>query len=188
MLDKLESNFKQTLNDFKVMMEKNNENKNEPNIIIQNNGMSDDYNNWKKKEILRLNKELEDKKNEIDLEEKNYLNQIEELENSIKIINIEITQNKKYKEDEEFVKNFVSGFEKRNNEYNHNFDKNENNKDKINSNNIGNNDNKEFNKNNIQNNKPKNLNMTIKNTNEDNINETKFMNNGAKNPPILINK
>ena len=41
--------------------------------------MNDDYNNWKKKEILRLNKELEDKKNEIDLEEQNYLNQIEEL-------------------------------------------------------------------------------------------------------------
>ena len=101
MLDRLENTFKETVNDFKLMMEKNKEEKNEPNIIIQNNANNDDYNNWKKKEISRLNDELKEKQNEIDLEEKNYINQIEELEKSINILTIEINQNKKYKEDED---------------------------------------------------------------------------------------
>ena len=141
-----------------------------------------------------INDNDDNKLNQEDLEfVKNFVAELFEKKNNIfeynpsSIGNSNVNDNFDNKEDEEFVKNFVSGFEKRNNEYNHNFDKNENNKDKINSNNIENNDNKEFNKNNIQNNKPKNLNMTIKNTNEDNINETKYSIPFESNPMNLNN-
>ena len=105
-LEKFENTFKETMNNFKSMIENQNQNNNQPNIIIQDNGVNNDDNNeWKKREILRLNEELNNKKKELFLQEDNYQKQIKELENSINILNIEIIQNKKFKEDEELISN-----------------------------------------------------------------------------------
>ena len=99
-LDRLEKTFKDTVNDFKLMMEQNKE-KNEPNIIIQNTGPDDDYINWKKKEILRLSEELKEKQDEIDKLDENYEKQIKDYETNIRTIKLEIYNKKKYLEDEE---------------------------------------------------------------------------------------
>ena len=91
-LDRLEKTFKDTVNDFKLMMEQNKE-KNEPNIIIQNTGQDDDYINWKKKEILRLSEELKEKQDEIDKLDENYEKQIKDYETNIRTIKLEIKKN-----------------------------------------------------------------------------------------------
>lgn len=103
MMDRFEKSLKETVNDFKIIMEKNNENQNEQNVIIQEqeDEPNDEYNNWKRSEIMRLNEELNYINIEKEKEEKNYESQIEELENYIKTLKIEIVENKKFREDEE---------------------------------------------------------------------------------------
>ena len=110
---------------------------------------------------------------------KNFVSELFEKKNNIfeyntsSIDNNNLNDNFDNKEDDEFVKNFVSGlFEKKNNS----FSKNENN-----------NYNQEYNKKNIQNIKPKTLSMTTKNSNEDNINETKYSIPSENNPMFLNN-
>ena len=99
-LNRLEKTFNETLNDFKLMMEKNNENKNE-NYIIQNNGINDElYNKRKNEEIRRLKQELENLKNKINEQDYNYENEIKELENNVNTLNIEIMETRKIREDE----------------------------------------------------------------------------------------
>ena len=98
-IDRFENNFKDTLNDFKLMMENNNKNKNEPNIIIEDNGNNDDdYYNIKNREISRLNEELRNIKNELNIQKRNYETKKIQLENNIS--NLRGIVNKKYKEDE----------------------------------------------------------------------------------------
>ena len=98
-IDKIENTFKDTLNDFKLMMENNNK-KSEPQIIIQDNGMNnDDYYNLKNREISRLNEELRNMKNELNLQKRNH--EIKKIELEKNILELQrIMQNKKYKEDE----------------------------------------------------------------------------------------
>jgi len=99
-LDRLEKTFNETLNDFKLIMEKNNENKNE-NVIIQNNDIDDElYNNRKNEEIRRLKQELENIQNKINEQDLNYENEIKKLESNVNTLNIEIMETKKIKEDE----------------------------------------------------------------------------------------
>ena len=99
-LDRLEKTFNETLNNFKLMMEKNNDNKNE-NVIIQNAGIDEElYNNRKYEEIRRLKQELENIKNKINEQDYNYENEIKELESNVNTLNIEINEKKKIKEDE----------------------------------------------------------------------------------------
>ena len=102
--EKIENTFKETLNDFKAKIEKSNENNKEPNIIIQNSEIQQDYYNPKNEEILRLNDELKNIKNEIDKQEKFYESKISELDSNIKTIKIDIIENKKFLEDEDNFK------------------------------------------------------------------------------------
>ena len=105
-LERLENTFKETINNFKSMIESKNQNNNQPNIIIQDNGVNNDDNSeLKNREISRLTEELKNTKNELLSQEDNYEKQIKELENSIRILNIEIIENKKFKEDEELNSN-----------------------------------------------------------------------------------
>ena len=99
-IDRFENTFKDTLNDFKLMMENNNKNKNEPNIIIEDNGNNDDdYYNIKNREISRLNEELRNMKNELNIQKRNY--EIKKIQLESNISNLRGIMNKKYKEDEE---------------------------------------------------------------------------------------
>ena len=176
----------------------NNDIKNNKNEMVRNIGNYLYGNNKNDKDDNRYfnNNEDENKLSQEDMEfAKNFVSKLFEKKNNIfeynpsSIGNNNVNDNFDNKEDEEFVKDFVSGlFEKKNNECINTFSINENNKDKNNINNIENkNYDQEINKKNIQNNKPKTLSITTKNTNEDNINETKYSIPTENNPMFLNN-
>ena len=109
--DGFQKGFKDTLNDFKLMIEQNNDINNESNDSEENEEFNEEYyKNLKMNEMNRLKKELEDINEKIENQKINYEKEIEEIK--IKQINI----NKKYQEDEN-IKNSYSNVIKKQIEY-----------------------------------------------------------------------
>ena len=109
--DGFQKGFKDTLNDFKLMIEQNKEINNESNDSVENEEFNEEYyKNLKMNEMIRLKKELDDINEQIENQKIHYEKEIEEIK--IKQINI----NKKYQEDEN-IKNSYSTVIKKQIEY-----------------------------------------------------------------------